>query len=70
MNLLKPWALTLALSSTVFAAEEAGWSSENFKDWPSPVNPEAIVTEGGTEIRWMPVPLRILSREIRFLHRL
>ncbi len=54
MNILKPCAFALALSSTAFSAEETGWSPENFKNWPSPVNPEAIVTEGGTEIRWMP----------------
>ncbi len=68
MNLLKPCALTLALSSTVFAAEEAGWSSENFKQWPSPVNPEAIVTEGGTEIRWMPVPFEFKAgKSVRYI---
>ncbi|MCC5843454.1 MAG: right-handed parallel beta-helix repeat-containing protein [Verrucomicrobia bacterium] len=35
-------------------AGEAAWSGRNFPAFPSPVNPEAFVVEGTTEIRWMP----------------
>jgi hypothetical protein len=37
-------------------AARPAWESASFKPWPSPVNPDALVVDGTTEIRWMPLP--------------
>ncbi len=42
-------------------AQEAAWDSKTFQEWPSPVNPAAIVTEGGAEIKWMPLPFKFTA---------
>lgn len=42
------------LSLGAIASPEVGWNAKKFEMPPSPVNPEAIVVEGNTEIKWMP----------------
>ncbi len=54
--------LSFALSFSILASvtavaasgPEVGWDAAKFEMPPSPVNPEAIVAEGNTEIKWMP----------------
>lgn len=42
------------LFSNLLAAAETGWKGDQFPAPPSSVKPEAIVAEGGTEIKWAP----------------
>jgi len=50
------------------AGEIGGWQGKDFRTWPSPVNPAAIVTEGTTEIRWMPEPFKFTAgKSVRYI---
>lgn len=40
------------------AGSSVGWDRDKLPAWPSPGPREAIITEGGTEIKWMPDPYR------------
>lgn len=43
-----------SLAAGISPAAEVGWDAKKFELPPSPVNPEAIVVEGNTEIKWVP----------------
>jgi len=54
-------ALLLLSTPSASADGTAAWEGKNLDPWPSPVNPAAIVTEGGAEIKWMPVPFKFTA---------
>ncbi|MCC5843428.1 MAG: hypothetical protein JJU05_04175 [Verrucomicrobia bacterium] len=61
MNPTKSLLLTLSALLTVCIPLSAdtpptGWDVAAIPAWPSPVHPDAVVTEGTTDIRWMPRP--------------
>ncbi len=51
-------SLALVMQPSVSTSAEAGWKVESIQPWPSVVAPEAIVTEGTTDIKWIPQPFQ------------
>ncbi|MDA3963080.1 MAG: hypothetical protein PF961_20025 [Planctomycetota bacterium] len=54
---LTAWSAALALSAGLIAglgAADQGWSDPDLPTWPAPLEPGAVVTDGVTDIRWVP----------------
>ncbi len=61
-------ALALPLHGAAVGAADVGWAGKEIAPWPSVVAAEAIVTEGTTDIKWVPKPFEFKAGEsVRYI---
>ena len=45
-------------NKTVWPDKKLGWADKNIAPWPAVLPPEAVVTQGETDIKWAPLPYK------------